>query len=224
MKENLPPMDYEVAVSQMQGLISWAGVNDADQKRNEADTRFQLIDRLLIDCLNWRREDIHSEEAYQGAYTDYTFLTPRRLVIEAKREGIHFELPVGFTQHICKLTTLTEADKSIDSAVRQAMRYCQDRSIPLGAICNGHQLVAFIGSRSDGIPPMQGSCLVFYSLNEMLSQFRLLWDNLSKAGIEAYTLHSTLKSNGIHPPPEKLSSRIAGYPGVQESKSIPDRP
>jgi hypothetical protein len=59
---------------------------------------------------------------------------------------------------------------------------------------------------------MNGTCLVFYSLRDMLAHFRVLWDNLSRPGVMAYTLHSTLKGDGILPPPEKLSSRIPGFP------------
>ncbi len=49
----------------------------------------------------------------------------------------------------------------------------------------------------------------------MSSQFRLLWDNLSRAAVEAYTLHTTLKMVGAQPPPEKLSARISAYPGFK---------
>jgi hypothetical protein len=84
------PLDFEEAMSHMQALVAWAELNDAEQKRNEADTRLHLIDQLIFDCLNWRREDVHSEESFEGTYTDYSFLSPRRLLIEAKREGIYF--------------------------------------------------------------------------------------------------------------------------------------
>jgi hypothetical protein len=57
-------MDFEEAMSHMQALVAWAELNDAEQKRNEADTRLHLIDQLIFDCLNWRREDVHSEESF----------------------------------------------------------------------------------------------------------------------------------------------------------------
>ncbi|MDG7001989.1 MAG: hypothetical protein JRN15_23055, partial [Nitrososphaerota archaeon] len=196
----------------MEALAAWSKEQSADLRRNEADTRLHLIDQLLFDCLGWHREDCHAEEQFNGTYTDYTFLTPRKFVLEAKREGIYFDLPAGFNKQSCKIATLADADSAVDSAIRQAMRYCQERSIPLGAVCNGHQLIAFLGSRPDGIPPMSGICLVFNSLEQMLANFRTLWDNLSRPGVLAYTLHSTLKGDGVQPPPEKLSSRIPGYP------------
>jgi len=205
-------VDFEQGRTQMERLVAWANQNASGLQRNEADTRLHLIDQLLFDCLGWRREDCHTEEQFNGTYSDYAFLTPRKFVLEAKREGVYFDLPAGFTKQSCKITTLTEPHPAIDAAIRQAMRYCQERSIPLGAVCNGHQLIAFLGSRPDGVPPMNGICLVFYSLEDMLSHFRILWDNLSRPGVSAYTLHTTLKGDDIQPPPEKLSSRIPGYP------------
>jgi hypothetical protein len=205
-------VDFEQCKSQMEKLVNWAEANASGLGRNEADTRLHIIDQLLFDCLDWRREDCHAEEAFEGTYTDYSFLTPRRFVLEAKREGIYFELPAGFERQSCKIQTLTEDNTAINAAIRQAMRYCQERSIPLGAVCNGHQLIAFLGSRPDGIPPMNGTCLVFHSLGDMLANFRVLWDNVSRPGVMAYTLHSTLKGDDVQPPPEKLSSHIPGFP------------
>jgi hypothetical protein len=208
-------MDFDQAKLKMEELVGWAEANSTELERNEADTRLHLIDRLLFDCLGWRREDCHTEEHFDGTYTDYAFLTPRRFVLEAKREGIYFELPAGFDKKSCNIKIVIEAQTTIEAAMRQAMRYCQERSIPLGAVCNGHQLIAFLGSRPDGVPGMDGTCLVFYSLNDMLAHFRMLWDNLSRPGVLAYTLHSTLKGDAVQPPPEKLSSRIPGFPGFK---------
>lgn len=59
---------------------------------------------------------------------------------------------------------------------------------------------------------MLGKCLVFSSLEEMQSNFRLLWDNLSSHGIKAHTLHSTLRDSDKPVPPAKLSARLSSYP------------
>ncbi len=209
------PIDFEQGKSEIEKLVKWAATNYVGLQRNEADTRLHLIDKLLFDCLGWLREDCHSEEHYQGTFTDYVFLTPRKFVVEAKREGVYFELPAGFNRRVCKIATLVEADKAVDAAVKQAVGYCHERSIPLGAVCNGHQVIAFLGSRPDGIPTMEGDCLVFNSLEDMLGNFRDLWDNLSRPGVLAYNLHTTLRAESVQPPPEKLSSRIPDYPGFK---------
>jgi hypothetical protein len=209
------PGDFEQGRSEMDRLIKWAASNYVGLQRNEADTRLHLIDKLLFDCLGWAREDCHTEEHFEGKYTDYSFLTPRRLVVEAKREGIYFELPAGFGRRVCKISTMAESDRGVDAAIRQAASYCQERSIPFGAICNGHQIVAILGSRLDGIPAMTGECLVFSSLEDMYADFRVLWDNLSRPAVLAYNLHATLGAESVQPPPEKLASRIADYPGIK---------
>ena len=208
-------IDFEQGRSELDKLIKWSDEHDYSGHRNEADTRLQLIDQLLFDCLGWNREDCHAEERYDGKYTDYSLGSPRRIIVEAKREGVYFELPAGFEKQICSLQTVFDGNDAIAAAVRQCLSYCLDRGAPLGAVCNGHQLVAFIGSRSDGVPPLDGQCLIFRSLEDMAGNFRAFWDNLSKPGVAVYTLISTLKRDNVQPPPEKLSQRISDYPGFK---------
>ncbi|EOB4245721.1 hypothetical protein ACIL2N_001496 [Vibrio metschnikovii] len=56
--------------------------------KNEAQTRFHIIDRVLEDCFNWRDDiEVEKHESKNG-FTDYELGKPRILVVEAKREGI----------------------------------------------------------------------------------------------------------------------------------------
>src|SRR5580692_5315951 len=145
----------------------------------------------------------------RASNTDYSFGSPsRKLVVEAKKEGIHFELPTGFDKIACKLETLLKLDAGIDKAVRQAVEYCQKRGIPIGVVCNGHQLIAFIGSRQDGIAPLDGRALVFPSLQTMRDKFKELWFDLSKPGVSAYNIYTTLLADTVMYPPERLSHRL----------------
>ena len=51
---------------------------------NEAETRFQIIDRIIVDCLGWPRELLRLEQAHEGrAYTDYELGQPRCAIWEA---------------------------------------------------------------------------------------------------------------------------------------------
>jgi hypothetical protein len=209
-------VDFESARANIDALVTWAAEHVTDPARNEATTRLQLIDRLLFECLGWDRGDCVAEEQHEGEYTDYSLGIPsRKLVVEAKKEGVHFELPAGFDRAVCKLQTVLELDAGIDKAVRQAVNYCQKRGIPIGAVCNGHQLIAFIGSRQDGIAPLDGRALVFPSLEKMREGFKNLWFNLSKPGVSAYNIYTTLLADAIQPPPERLSHRLVGYPGFK---------
>jgi len=142
---------------------------------------------------------------------------PARLAIwEAKREGIYFELPAGLQKRVYKLTTIFKDNKLIEDAVKQCIGYCQDRSTAVGVVCNGHQLIAFLGSRQDSIPALDGSCLVFTSFPDMEESFRDLWQSLSKPGVQARNIHAHLRESASLPPPEKLSGRLFNYPGFKD--------
>ena len=209
-------LDFEAAKEKLDALIAWANENVSEISRNEATTRLHLIDRLLFECLGWDREDCVAEEHHEGQYTDYSLGVPsRKLVVEAKKEGLHFELPAGFDKVACKIETLLDLDADIDKAIRQAVEYCQIRGIPIGAVCNGHQMVAFIGSRQDGVAPLKGRALVFPSLQKMRDNFKELWFDLSKPGVRAYNIYTTLLTDAVQSPPERLSHRLIGYPGFK---------
>jgi predicted type IV restriction endonuclease len=173
--------------------------------RNEATTRLQLIDSLFFDCLGWSKDDVILEESHSGEYADYAFVFPRRLlIVEAKKEGAYFELPVSHERHDLSLTSLTRSSTQLKSAIEQVTGYCQKRGVPYAAVCNGRQIVAFIASRSDGVPPMDGRAIVI-----------TLWNVLSKDGIENQSLATKLLGHNRPVLPPKLSASLKPYPGTK---------
>ncbi|MGE3597677.1 MAG: hypothetical protein AB7N70_19170 [Dehalococcoidia bacterium] len=207
-------MDYEIAADEMARLVIWA--RDNPGARNEATTRLHLIDRLLIDVLGWPRELVEAERHFRGEYSDYELGGDRKLgLLEAKREGLAFELPIGFDRPECRLRTLADLEGDAFAAVNQAMEYAQSRGIAVAAVANGTQLVVFIASRQDGVPPEDGMCLVFPSLEAMQERFKRVWDALSPAGLVGRGAFYLLDAEHVQPPPPRLSSRIVGYPGYK---------
>jgi hypothetical protein len=211
---------YDAAKQRLDALVAeWMGSGEGT--RNEATTRLHLIDELLTGALSWPRDQIAAEKSHGGTFADYTLGKPAaRLIVEAKREGTYFELPAGVTSGVVSLPTIMEASDEIAAAVEQVVGYCQTRGVPIAVVTNGHQLIAFFASRSDGIPPLSGRALVFVSLADMRSMYRLFWDNLSQPGVDTLTLHSTLGDTAATTPPEKLSARINGYPGLWSRNKI----
>lgn len=189
--------------------------------RNEATTRLQLIDRLLFDCLGWDRSQCVAEDNFQGSYTDYSLGKPYvNLIVEAKKEGISFDLPSGFDGVTYRIKRFRREAPDVYEAIKQAMSYCQSRGVPFGAVCNGRQIIAFLASRTDGIPPMQGKALVLGSMQMMMEHFLILWDCLSFAGIESRGLPLKLQETGRRLPPDKLSLRIPNFPRYQSRNPI----
>lgn len=205
---------YEDCRRRLQELAIWYEERKGD--RNEATTRLHLIDTLFLECLGWTKDDVQAEETQEGKYTDYTFMAPRRLlIVEAKREGEYFELPAGTHGLERSIPGLCRDYPDIKKAMAQVAEYCQKRGVEFGAACNGHQLIAFIACRGDGIAPMEGRALVFPSLDRMIEDFLMLWDALSKPGIQEKRLLSRLVGGQISRVPAKLAASVTNYPGIK---------
>ncbi len=206
---------YELCRGELANLINTKDATPG--QRNEATTRLHLIDRILFDCLGWSRDDAILEESQGQEYADYTLLLgpsrKRVLIVEAKKEGNYFELPAGNNRIEYSLPVLMRDYPNLKSALEQAAGYCQSRGVPFGAVSNGRQIVAFVATRNDGQPPLEGKALVFPSLFSMLEHFLDLWQALSRPGVEGDHLRLRL-AGGITPDlPPKLSTSIWGYPG-----------
>ena len=145
---------FEACQSALQQLIDDESLSG--KARNEATTRLQVIDRLLFEALGWQRSECIAEERFEGQFTDYTMISPNRLlIVEAKREGIYFELPLEERPTPLRPIRYFERNnRPTFDAIQQCMAYCQQRGAPFGAVANGHQIVAFVASRSDVIPAM----------------------------------------------------------------------
>ncbi|WP_020532035.1 hypothetical protein [Flexithrix dorotheae] len=208
-------MNYEKNRENLKNLIEW-NKSYQDKDRNEATTRFHLIDRILLECLGWEKSDISTEENYNGQYTDYTLSLSRPTVIlEAKREGNYFEIAEGKKGVIYSLKTLCKDNPKFKKAIEQACGYCNERGVEIAIVSNGWQIVAFVANRLDGVPPLTGNAIVFASLDKMEEEFLCFWNYLSKSGIQSKNLKNKLCGIVLPELPSKLSSSISYYPGIK---------
>ena len=116
---------------------------------NEADTRHKIIDEILHGVLGWPKELVKCEKYINPGYSDY-LLEKRNgnqlLFIEAKKEGISFELPNDFNgvklKRVMSVKTLL-TNEEISSAINQVRTYCLEEGCEFGSITNGHQWIFF---------------------------------------------------------------------------------
>lgn len=189
---------------------------DRDHDRNESMIRLQLVNEILTNCLGWSLEEISTEKFQNGEYSDYELGKPNpRLLVETKKEGIYFELPISFTQSKYKIDSLTKSNTELKQAILQAMNYCKHRGIELGVVSNGTQFIVFLGTRIDGIPPEKGEAIIYPSLEYISDHFTEFWNNLSAEGLKADYATKALKGGRVSVPPEKLSTKIYDYPGTK---------
>jgi hypothetical protein len=216
------PSIYDQGKAALDDLIEWADANAVDDSRNEATTRLHLIDRLLIDVLRWPVASIQAEEPAGTGRIDYALGSPgAQLIVEAKREGIYFQLPAGLGTGVHNIENLCIGNdgRALKDALTQVAEYAARRGVAPAGVTNGHALVLFLATRTDGVPPLKGKALVFPGLLEMRSDFRLLWDNASLPGVDQKALYRTVRLREA-PPPEPLSMHLASYPGAKRRNSL----
>lgn len=177
---------------------------------NEAQNRFQFVDRLLIECLGWEHPHIEVERFDEGGgRADYLLGKPFKAALEAKKEATLFEtLPIGVPSNVRKLRPLIESCKNLNAAVTQVIPYCAINGAQIGIVCNGPQLVIFqalVFSES----PLDGECFLFNGLNSYIEQFPLLWTLLSPEGISE---NRALRDLAIHRNPRIPPKASIGIP------------
>lgn len=178
---------------------------------NEADTRFHIIDKVL-QSLGWLNTSFKLEKYHNGDYTDYELGNPRKIIIEAKRTSETFTLPPNpKNKNILPLKDLIMSSQACNEVFLQAQNYCAARGVRYAVITNGHQYIAFLATRDDGIPPVEGKCLVFSSLTEIIEKFTLFWNNLSADAVMEHRLAKTLSASSKILP-KKISSDLSSYP------------
>lgn len=151
---------------------------------NEAQNRFQFIDRLLNECLGWEKPQIEVERFDDaGGRADYLLGKPVRAALEAKKEAKYFDfLPTARPRSARKLRPLIEACPNLKSACTQVIGYCALHGARLAVVCNGPQMVIF-QSVGQGASPLDGECFVFDGFNSYINDFQILWRFLSPEGV-----------------------------------------
>ncbi|MET3712635.1 GTPase SAR1 family protein [Sphingomonas trueperi] len=183
------------------------------EQRNEADTRFHLIDVLIQGLFGWSRDQIRLERAQGRTYTDYELGSPTLAIWEAKAEGRVFSIPVRTRRGmIHEISSIAIASDDAREAIVQVNRYCLDRGADIAVATNGHQLVAFCPREPDLTATIPGKCLVVSSLDDLDRNLDRLWDFLSPEGLRQGILRSFLERMSAPSAPKRLSSIIPNYP------------
>ena len=141
----IKPQKETDLISMVKQLI----VETNGRDKNEANTRHKIIDFVLHDFLNWPKNRVTHEEHVHVGYADFILTKSNGdalIVIEAKKEGIFFELPIAYSQAetscfigLKKLLT----DANISNAISQVRSYCYELGCEYACITNGHEWIFF---------------------------------------------------------------------------------
>lgn len=154
----------------------------------EADTRAKVVDAILTRVCGWPEASINREEHVERGYLDYVLTLPARraVVVEAKREGLPFNLPIGPPRSL-KLSGALTTDNNVREALLQVRGYCDDAGIRYAIATNGYAWIVFRAIRDD-MPWREGTARVFPSLDAIEERFTEFWNLLSYDAIQAGSL------------------------------------
>ena len=117
----------------------------------EADTRANLIDRILTEVCAWPAGSIKRESHVESGYIDYSLVLRNRphVVVEAKKEGVPFVFPLNHKQRTYKINGALLTEAEIKKAITQVRTYCIDEGIRYAIATNGYAWIIFRAIRED---------------------------------------------------------------------------
>jgi GTPase SAR1 family protein len=176
------PYEMTEGLERLKSILAELPVDSAHW--NEAQNRFQFIDRLLTECLGWERPDLEVEVTHEGGgRADYLLGNPCNAVLEAKKESKLWEtIPVGHSGLLRKIKPLMAASKNFSEVVTQVIPYCSLNGASIAVVCNGPQLAIF-QAITIGQKPLEGDCYFFDGFTKYIQEFVTLWTLLSPEGI-----------------------------------------
>lgn len=157
---------------------------------NEAQTRFDVVDRIIRNVLGWQHGSIAVEDYAptdkKAAYIDYLLRSgDSSIVIEAKKMGVAFPTPTVKTK--LKLNGAVLSAAAIASAIKQAYAYAVEKEADIAVVTNGLCWCFFsvVGYREDAY----ASLLFPFSKDGHAEQlFELLCaDNVSSGSLARIT-------------------------------------
>lgn len=212
-QKNIDGKGTQEVMKALEALI----LENNDRISNEAETRHKVIDFIIHDFLSWPKNRVSVEEHVQPGYADYVLKKSNDdaiLVIEAKKEGVFFELPVAYSNSetscfisIKKLVT----DQNINAAITQVRSYCFELGCEYACITNGHEWIFFKtfekGKKWDSL-----QAFVVRNLQFFLKEYTRAINQFSFIAVTENTSLLTLltsappKDRSIYFPKEKISS------------------
>lgn len=212
------PTEVAGGAANVEALLNSLGSTQGD--RNEADTRFHLIDRLIVECLGWPRNELRLERPVGREYSDYELGAHPVAIWEAKREGKTFEVPVRKRASLVhSLASAMLVSPAAREAIEQVNTYCLSRGVEVAVATNGHQLVAFMADADLGAST-KAKCVIVNGLDHFRSTFPRMWQLLSPGGVADGNLKRLLQRSAAPRPPQKLSASIPNYPQFRQPSDL----
>jgi len=185
---------------------------------SEADTRANIIDRILHEVLAWPRDAVKREPHSKAGYLDYKLIRGIPFIcIEAKAEGETFVIP--YRKHTAaqrmKIGGALSTTPEVKAALEQAHAYCAEEGIRFAVVTNGYSFIIF-RALTEGESWREGSAIVFSGAKVIQSDFTNFWNLLSYEAVKDGQLTEAFRRGDIgarefHRPIEAVVDADATY-------------
>jgi hypothetical protein len=167
-------------------FVDFGDFAQARGRISEADTRANVVDRIVHDVLGWPRDAVRREAYSNAGFLDYKLLRGAPLaVIEAKAEGESFVIP--YRKHAkaqrMKISGSLSTNKELLGALEQTHNYCAEEGIRFGITTNGYSWVIF-KAISEGDSWRNADAIVFTGFKILESDFKDFWNLLSYEAVQ----------------------------------------
>lgn len=150
----------------------------------ETESILSIIDPIFKNCLGWDEKDIARDERIETGILDYRFHLEDKtvLVLEVKRFGDYFSVPMTLNQRHYRINGLLSRDNTIKRAMEQAQRFSIDVGSRFAIVSNGHQFIIFQSFKFSA-DWHDSECIVFRSFADITSNFLEFFSLLSKQAV-----------------------------------------
>lgn len=187
----------------------------------EADTRLHIIDRLLIEVLGWRHDNIKAEPWTGAGYADYLIHNggTNVMVVEAKRSAGKL-LDTRLPNPNFYLASGAAVESARDG-LEQAEAYCQKQGAVFAVLTSGNQWIGY-WCMGRGRPASETKVIVFPSLSAISEDFGRFYDFFSKEAVlyETYKVYLNEAEGLVIRPAYKLIPALRDH----EIKLLPPSP
>jgi hypothetical protein len=217
MGSNNNTLDWGVASETFDVIREPVGSKNLSEE-SEAQTRFDVIDRLIREVLDWKHGQIYVEENDEGIIkgrVDYILRSgDNTIIIEAKRIGASFPSPTKKKK--LKISGAVLGSGEIREALNQARRYAASKDAQVAIATNGLCWCFF--SMEDEIEDAYAGLLFPFSSNQDAKE---LFDLFGRHAVENGSLSSL---NNLRPPaPEnRLLSMVRDADARVDRNNIAD--
>lgn len=182
---------------------------------SEQDTRIKIIDRILIEILDWNYDDILTEPKSGDGFIDYKVClnNTSKLIIEAKKDGKKFGFDNKYSGKGYKLNGPIFKSENVANGIKQAIYYSAYNSTELCCLTNGNEWVVFRGNRiGDGTNVLDGFGFIFANLEAIKTNFKLFFELLSKDFVINLAYRAHFQEAEGQPVRTKIFSKQIKYP------------